>query len=381
MMYLRVTKVLLAGLLLAALEPASCKFTSRVRVPDPDKPMTRDWPCPSAVDIDPCVCESDEYFNLLIDCSEVIDEMELFRVFEASFPFYDIMELTIIQDPLDPYHNIRVLQERVFGRITFERIRITGTKIAEVHEEALVKSHDYLTYLNLANNQLKSFPFETLVSYSKLDTLLIDNNNFTYLYSIESASLHTLSVSGNHNLLFDLDVFTKAPALTAIYMANIDLDELPPNLFDTLQNIKTISLEDNYLKALPENAFLPVGDTITQLILNGNLINDIYHDAIKGMSGHGFLSMVRNKMEYLESTVWLPIFEQAINGSINLAGNPLVCGCDIAWLMLAADDRYLSVLTETTTCNEGTVVHSLDKQYFVEHCPAVRQEGLEHMKT
>lgn len=363
-MYLRVTKVLLAGLLLAALEPASCKFTSRVRVPDPDKPMTRDWPCPSAVDIDPCVCESDEYFNLLIDCSEVIDEMELFRVFEASFPFYDIMELTIIQDPLDPYHNIRVLQERVFGRITFERIRITGTKIAEVHEEALVKSHDYLTYLNLANNQLKSFPFETLVSYSKLDTLLIDNNNFTYLYSIESASLHTLSVSGNHNLLFDLDVFTKAPALTAIYMANIDLDELPPNLFDTLQNIKTISLEDNYLKALPENAFLPVGDTITQLILNGNLINDIYHDAIKGefcfcfmqcqnhvqqsqmknnkdmipcignlslpffislflfqgMSGHGFLSMVRNKMEYLESTVWLPIFEQAINGSINLAG-------------------------------------------------------------
>ncbi|XP_047496215.1 oplophorus-luciferin 2-monooxygenase non-catalytic subunit-like [Penaeus chinensis] len=371
MMYLRVTKTLLAGLLLAALEPASCRYTSRVRVPDPDKPMTRDWPCPSAVDIDPCVCESDEYYNLAIDCSNAIDEMELFRVFEAAFPFEDILELTIIQDPLDPNRNIRMLQEKVFGPITFERIRITGTKMAEVHEEAFVKSHDFLTYLNLADNQLRSFPFETLVSYSKLDTLLFDNNNFTNLYSIESTSLHTLSVSGNHRLLFDLDVFTKAPALTAIYMANIDLDELPPNLFSTLENIKTISLEDNYLKALPEFAFNPVKNTMTQLILNGNLLNNIYHDSIHGMAGHGFLSMVRNKMEYLESTIWQPIFEQAINGSVNLAGNPLVCGCDIAWLMLANEDRYLRVLTETTTCNEGTVVHSLDKQYFVEHCPTV----------
>lgn len=273
---------MLAGLFLAAIDPASCRYTSRVRVPPRDKPAPRDWPCPSAVDIDPCSCESDQYFNLIMDCSNVIDEMELYRVFEATFPFNDVLELTINQDPLDPHRNIKMLQENVFGPVTFERIHITGTKMAEVHEEALVKSHETLNYLNLANNQLKEFPFETLVSFKKLDTLLFDNNNFTTLYAIESDSLKILSVSGNHQLLFDVDVFTKAPALTAIYMANIDLDELPPNLFMTLEGIKTISLEENYLKTLPELAFNPVRNTITQLVLNGNLLNGIYHDSIDG---------------------------------------------------------------------------------------------------
>lgn len=45
------------------------------------------------------------------------------------------------------------------------------------------------------------------------------------------------------------------------------------------------------------------------------------------------------------------------------AGNPLACGCDIAWLVL--NTRFLAQLKDDTTCSDGELVVNLDPDLFI----------------
>lgn len=47
-------------------------------------------------------------------------------------------------------------------------------------------------------------------------------------------------------------------------------------------------------------------------------------------------------------------------------GNPLVCGCDIAWLVTNPD--WVGKIGNTAECADGVRIVDLDPQYYTDNC-------------
>ncbi|XP_042862878.1 oplophorus-luciferin 2-monooxygenase non-catalytic subunit-like [Penaeus japonicus] len=354
--------VLLLGL--SATHPVSSVI--RIR---PETPVPRDWPCPSDPDIVPCICEADTNFNLNMDCSGAVDELELQRIFQAPFPFYDLQSFTIVQD-INDLNNIRNLDSGVFADITFEIVNITGTKLQTISENVFLKSHDRLKHLALSGNLISEFPFETLSSFLKLETFHIDNNLISLLPNLDSNTLKDFNIDNNLNLKFEVDVFKNVPNLQSISMSNISLTDLPPGLFAMQRNLSTLTLNDNQLTELVENAIVPMNRRLNELSLVGNHISQVTHDAIHGLADNSRASFANNEIKTLEKSIWQGIFSQvAEKGIIDLKDNPLECGCDLKWLVVDNVDDYMHLLSRESACTSGEFVSDLNPDYFNKFCP------------
>ncbi|XP_045608677.2 oplophorus-luciferin 2-monooxygenase non-catalytic subunit [Procambarus clarkii] len=331
-------------------------------------PQPREWPCPDETDFLPCTCTSNQNTDLKIDCSAVTSNIELTRAFSVIFPFTDFVELRIVQDPYDPDYNLNALDPFVFAGLSFKAVIIQGTKLSEVQDSVFEDSQHFLTYLNLAKNELYSFPFDTLELYTKLSSLVLDDNNLPELPDLFSPTLLSLSINGNVNLYFSSDVFKNAPRLQTISLARNNLDTLPPHVFHPLDNITIINLEGNGLTFLEEATFDSPRDTVTQIILDNNMIDSIDNTSVQGLTPDALVSLVGNDVSELNETNWRVLFDQVPSGTIDLSENPLVCGCDMDWLFLAPYDTYRGVLTNTTTCTDGSQVRYLDESFFITEC-------------
>ncbi|XP_071532320.1 oplophorus-luciferin 2-monooxygenase non-catalytic subunit-like [Panulirus ornatus] len=331
----------------------------------------REWPCPIATDIYPCVCTADEYYNLSIDCSQVISDTQLEKVFEAQFPFKRFLEFRIDHDPEDPNTAFSSIGAGTFADISFERVIIRGTELRSVHDETFANSQGTLKHLDLSKNKLDDFPFESIALYSLLSTFILDDNVFTFLPPILSNSLKVVSVSGNNGLYFEEEVFDSAPTLEEIYMARISLQVLQPRLFTNLQHLVILDISENQLEELDEFSIASGGKrTLMKVNLDYNNILKIRPQSVLGLSSSANLTMTNNKVAELPEASWAHIFQQLQpSGMIDLAGNPLTCGCDMAWVMLETNDLYRPLLTDTTKCVTGEVVIFLELSFFCTQCP------------
>lgn len=79
-----------------------------------------DLPCPDEQDIYPCVCYINAHFVMDLECSAVVSEEQLARVFSIHFPFPDFRQLTI-------YNNtyLQALRAGALGNATFYEFHIT----------------------------------------------------------------------------------------------------------------------------------------------------------------------------------------------------------------------------------------------------------------
>ena len=53
------------------------------------------------------------------------------------------------------------------------------------------------------------------------------------------------------------------------------------------------------------------------------------------------------------------------SGTLLLDGNPLTCGCEVAWIV--TDPAYLTVASDGR-CVNGTRLTNLDPNYYVQNC-------------
>lgn len=275
------TRVLLVGVVSClTLVLAAPQFTSA------NDPLPANWPCPMEYNIDPCVCTADEFYNLTMNCSLVQSTADLERIFQELFPFTHFLQLIIDHDPSDINNQLDAINAHTFNEVTFERIIIRGTQLSMVADEAFGNSHTYLRYLDLSNNQLSAYPFESLPEYDYLNTFIIDDNHMLELPPLDSRSLEVFSGSGNNNMLVNqLDQFILAPNLREIYLSRIGMTDLLPEMFKTLKHLEVIDLSDNHLEILELSALLVNQSTLTTVNLNQNYLKYIRHDSIKGEFG------------------------------------------------------------------------------------------------
>ncbi|KAK3894590.1 hypothetical protein Pcinc_001638 [Petrolisthes cinctipes] len=197
------------------------------------------------------------------------------------------------------------------------------------------------------------------------------------LWHMESTSLQTLSVSGNHGLSFDATVFQNVTNLRTVNMARIDHVTIPQNTsLKPLDKITYIDLSSNRLDSLNEFAINPPNPTLRTLKLNQNSITEILPNAIQGLTTDATVQMSHHFINLLTQSQWESVFVQVPDGHIDLTGNILNCGCDMDWMFLVTpEDKYLSILTDTTTCFDGTKVVFLDKMWFYYQCQQEEQRA------
>ncbi|CAL4249578.1 unnamed protein product, partial [Meganyctiphanes norvegica] len=149
--------------------------------------------CPAIKDIYPCKCKYDlEEDALDLDCSNITNEEDLFRIFYNEFHYTTFRRFEI-------YNNINLtrIPEGVFDQVTFEEIHIIASSITTLEPNAFINSASTLNILNLNTNSISYFPFEILGFYESLEELILYNNFISKIPTIRIPLLRILDLDSN----------------------------------------------------------------------------------------------------------------------------------------------------------------------------------------
>ncbi|CAL4175996.1 unnamed protein product [Meganyctiphanes norvegica] len=293
-----------------------------------------DQQCPDAADISPCVCRYDSEVNSMdFECSTVESEDQLKQIFKADFPSKHFNRFVLRFND-----NIKVLEAGVFNGISFEKINITQSKLEVVELHALDSCYETATEIVLWANKITSFPFDELSHFSKL---------------------RYFDISGNSLSVIPADAFEGLTALEII--AIIGNNASIVGKFQDLPNLQVIYLDINDIITIPSKFIQTGSSDLRDIYLNYNKIVSVEPGAFDIVEGL-HIEIGINSLSTLDEATWRPYLE--VGGELLAAGNPLVCGCDIAWLF--GEDQLLEQVHEAT-CTDGENLHDLDPEMF-DHC-------------
>ncbi|XP_042892633.1 oplophorus-luciferin 2-monooxygenase non-catalytic subunit-like [Penaeus japonicus] len=221
-------------------------------------------------------------------------DFELARVFEADFPFKHFRRLELRNSI-----GLTVLQEGEFGAVKPSRRSWWTSRVPET-----------LVVVSLSFNRISEIPVDGLKNVPNIEDFHFQGNNLQYVY---------------------------------------------PGTFSGLQSLRRLDLLKSNLKNIPERTFEFSSSSFRELVLTSSNISNIEPNAIKGLKA-GSLWLNGNLLKGLDESAFRPILTEV--GSLYLAGNPLSCGCDIAWLVTRPS--LLAKVADDATCSNGQLLADLD---------------------
>ncbi|CAL4071926.1 unnamed protein product [Meganyctiphanes norvegica] len=289
--------------------------------------------CPDENQILPCVCSKGiEENSVTLECPPDTNEEQLQQVFEADFP-----SKNLYQFKMEGNSYVGVLRSGVFNNVSFQDISITLGGMYGVESGALVSSKDTLTKMQLYLNNIQSFPFEDLKTFTKLEFF---------------------SIGYNPTNLIPLDTFKGNPVLQTIHLPNT-VSEFDLSMFHDLPQLTIINLAENSLSYIP-SGFMTFGSTHTEKIyLNHNNIEEVSPGAFEAVEGL-VIYLYNNKLTVLPEVTWRPMVEEGVH--LILHNNPLLCGCDIAWLV--RNTSLIEHISYGATCSDGQNIHDLNPEDY-----------------
>ncbi|XP_042216928.1 oplophorus-luciferin 2-monooxygenase non-catalytic subunit-like [Homarus americanus] len=314
----------------------------------------RELACPVEEDIIPCVCSQWNKISLDLDCSDVEDEDDLARVFKANFPYPQFRRLTIKNN-----QHVKVLRKSDLGNITFEQFWITDGVLEEVEEGALSTSASTIVNLVFNFNNISSFPFLDLKDFPMLTSLDMRHNEIKGFPELYSETLGSLFLSVNPLGELPVHAFANTPSLVNIHLSQTRIPEIIPGTFENLKLLKNLGMGANLITHLDENA-IQCSHTTGLIDLGYNTIRDVHVNAFPGLV-NGWIYIHHNGIKFLEEEVWKPLIDSG--GYIDPYGNPLECGCDVAWVV--RDPVVRDGFDIYTSCADGQMLVDLDPFDYV----------------
>lgn len=292
------SRIFLGIIFLGAIQSSITASVKTHEIPDPDlrpnaeadvnhgkeTPLAGEtsWPCPPQTGILPCTCETDNSYNIIMDCSDVTSEDELANAFNVMFPFDDVDSLTINNAAMT--NDIQNLTSGIFQTKSFRDVMIVGTNLERIADDVFSESHQTLLNMNFYDNKLSVFPYETLSLYNLSTTLNLDDNQLTVLRNIESLSIRGISLNHNQNLVLidGKDTFSSLPNLVYIGLVDTGRSDIPQHLFSQNKIIEEIYLSDNSIQSLDINSINPPNPSLIMLYLDNNQITSVANSSISG---------------------------------------------------------------------------------------------------
>lgn len=309
----------------------------------------QDVVCPAEEDITPCVCYEVNPETLDIDCSAVLDEDELAAVFQANFPSTSFRRLVINSNP-----NLKLLRNGDLGEASFQEIWITQGVLEAIEEGALSGSSSTLLHLVFNYNNISTFPFADLESFTELISLDLRSNNIEGFPTLSSATLKTLYLSKNPLGILPDDAFFGTPALEDIHLSSTKISVVNSGTFAELEHLTVLGLGNNLITYLEEEA-IQCSPSVGLIDLGYNALRSVQANAFPGLV-NGWIYIHHNALRVLEENIWKPILLQG--GYIDPYGNPLQCGCDIAWAV--RNSSLINGFDIYSTCSDGRRLTELD---------------------
>lgn len=307
--------------------------------------------CGDAAQWLPCKCvEIDEYSLAKLRCYHVKSLDELDTMFSRNLPIRTFSSMYIRDGRFTTLSNI-------FHGTRFSVVRMDD--MAELQSVApdtfadSVKHLQKLSFHNAGKLDVRKFPFTAFESYLyKIELELVGLKPGTGLPVISAA-----------NIEISLQNFTIGEPLPEGFMMNSK--EHRPML---------VNLGISYL---PKNAFKLGNKDLYLLFLSHNKLSSFDPDAFV-VNEPGSISLVfdYNNFTKISQDSFEKLFAAMTLGSANqygfdIVGNPLECGCDLAWIF--RNDKYQQILqnsigSRVTKCANGRPITDLKKSEFI-NCP------------
>lgn len=200
-----------------------CCFGCGIMATEDTGGALRELPCPTAVDIYPCVCIIIGSSQMEMDCSAVTSNSDLARIFSIVFPFPDFEALIINNN-----NYLLTIREGDLGQVTFKRVIITSSVLETIETNAFMSSHGTLTDLEVVDTGLFSFPFSEVPLFTHLTSLNLQLNELTGFPVLASTSLQYLYLDINSLGWIAPTSLSNLPSLIGIYLSFDEIAQIFP---------------------------------------------------------------------------------------------------------------------------------------------------------
>lgn len=312
--------------------------------------------CPLAWEIYPCSCTwAEDLGQPDLYCSNIESLSELQNIFlTATFPVKRFWRIRLSSAPLGH------LPEDLFNDVQFDEIHLNSCNITSVHPEAFRASKTNMDTMEMYSNLLQddTFPWESLVEYPNLWRLHLHHNLFLTFPNLTSVSMEDLNLWENPITTFSREALSGAPNLRILEVSS-KLESFPQDAFLDLTNLEELHLSHNLLGDLQREQLTLNSVNFKYLYLSDNGISNIEAEAITGVTSTRLkLFLEDNNLTTVLEVVFRPLMDRMLDGwgELDLAGNPLVCDCDLFWLL---SNATLLANVRTGSC-DGMDLHDVD---------------------
>lgn len=311
--------------------------------------------CPNGAQIAPCVCIRN--FNQ-ISCSNLTTDINLKHIFERLKQSLDKENVKPVYDELKLTQTL--LEEigssgDILAGVTFRHISISrNSRLRKIHHQAFQSSFNTTIELAIEENVLLATTEEDTVELFK------GINRF--------GKLNTLHLSENGVCLIPKKAFDQAqPVLRELIMTENLIKRIDDNAFTSLNALELINLDGNQITKLsPRSLEISKSDTQSPLRIfmrNNKLDKNSFPEGIfNRLRGRVFLNLNMNYMTKLPQSVFESFHHR--NSVLTLAKNPLLCDCDLYWVIHAnalydQSSPQNSYMLREFQCANGTNIKQL----------------------
>ena len=234
-------------------------------------------------------------------------------------------------------------------------------------QELTFLTSSYTTYLTLNTPNLKEFSFRDL--YPSV-CLLNTTELFTVAESIENVTIQAgwdiyqitgfksqSTFSDKYKLIF-LDfsknsfnylpsaVFKNLLSLKSLCISENQIETIEPNAFIGLNSLETLDLKEKKILSLPGDILMHM-KCLINLHLGSNTLIYLEKDLFISTPNLTTLTLPHNQFVGFDSSTFEPL--RSSMKSLDVAGNNLVCNCEIDWLLEYFGESLLHA--EKTMCS------------------------------
>jgi len=207
-------------------------------------------------------------------------------------------------------------------------LRLSGNNIYNI-PVGIFKRNINLNVLNLSHNRIRTIEEGSLKNLENLKALRLDNNELEDMNGLVStlSNLRWLNVSTNHLKWFDFAFIPKSLEWLDIHQNHI---KRIGNYYQLRggYNLSSLDASFNIIENLDNSMFLT---EIQHLYLNNNKISNISANAFISMKNLSRVELQDNQLSTIQmASLYTDSFEQA--PEVLLAGNPMLCDCQLDWL-------------------------------------------------
>ena len=207
-------------------------------------------------------------------------------------------------------NKLQVLPSKIFEGLELERLYLQDNNLIQLHAEAF-QGHTFERYcsrciLNISQNRLQALPPK-----------IFDGLQLNQL-SLQSNDLSQLHPETFHGLTFR--DFRWRCSSCILDISRNKLQDLPWNVFDGLQDLRSLDLAENELVTLPSGAFHGL-TSLRSLRLGGNRLRSLGDRPFRWLYRLEELNLQQNQLANLDADVFGDDFYSLLD--LKLGGNRL----------------------------------------------------------